>query len=82
MDGKSWLHGFQGDAYPHGTVFSRAVAVRTGPKQGCDKKNASLTRAGIILCNHSFVETCSVSAGIFSYAIGDAASRVSTANLF
>jgi hypothetical protein len=23
MDGKSWPHGFQGDAYPHGTVFSR-----------------------------------------------------------
>ena len=25
MDGKSWPHGFKGDAYPHGTVFSRAV---------------------------------------------------------
>ena len=25
MDGKSWPHGFQGDAYPHGTVFSRAA---------------------------------------------------------
>jgi hypothetical protein len=24
MDGKSWPHGFQGDAYPHGTVFSRS----------------------------------------------------------
>jgi hypothetical protein len=23
MDGKSWPHGFSGDAYPHGTVFSR-----------------------------------------------------------
>jgi hypothetical protein len=23
MDGKSWPHGFQGDAYAHGTVFSR-----------------------------------------------------------
>jgi hypothetical protein len=23
MDGKSWPHGFRGDAYPHGTVFSR-----------------------------------------------------------
>lgn len=23
MDGKSWPHGFKGDAYPHGTVFSR-----------------------------------------------------------
>jgi hypothetical protein len=27
MDGKSWPHGFQGDAYPHGTVFSRAEAA-------------------------------------------------------
>jgi hypothetical protein len=26
MDGKSWPHGFRGDAYPHGTVFSRASA--------------------------------------------------------
>jgi hypothetical protein len=25
MDGKSWPHGFQGDAYPHGTVFSRTA---------------------------------------------------------
>ncbi|MBZ5719783.1 MAG: selenium-binding family protein [Acidobacteriia bacterium] len=24
MDGKSWPHGFKGDAYPHGTVFSRS----------------------------------------------------------
>ncbi len=24
MDGKSWPHGFEGDAYPHGTVFSRS----------------------------------------------------------
>lgn len=23
MDGKTWPHGFTGDAYPHGTVFSR-----------------------------------------------------------
>ena len=23
MDGKAWPHGFTGDAYPHGTVFSR-----------------------------------------------------------
>ena len=23
MDGKSWPHGFKGNAYPHGTVFSR-----------------------------------------------------------
>jgi hypothetical protein len=27
MDGKSWPHGFHGDAYPHGTVFSRPAAV-------------------------------------------------------
>jgi hypothetical protein len=26
MDGKSWPHGFRGDAYPHGTVFSRPAA--------------------------------------------------------
>ncbi|MGA7381989.1 MAG: hypothetical protein WBX03_14155, partial [Terriglobales bacterium] len=26
MDGKSWPHGFKGDAYPHGTVFSRPGA--------------------------------------------------------
>jgi hypothetical protein len=26
MDGKSWPHGFHGDAYPHGTVFSRPAA--------------------------------------------------------
>jgi quercetin dioxygenase-like cupin family protein len=24
MDGKTWPHGFRGDAYPHGAVFSRA----------------------------------------------------------
>jgi hypothetical protein len=29
MDGKSWPHGFHGDAYPHGTVFSRTVAAAT-----------------------------------------------------
>jgi hypothetical protein len=30
MDGKTWPHGFHGDAYPHGTVFSRSPAsVRT-----------------------------------------------------
>ncbi|MDP9162118.1 MAG: hypothetical protein M3O09_18075, partial [Acidobacteriota bacterium] len=23
MDGKAWANGFRGDAYPHGTVFSR-----------------------------------------------------------
>jgi hypothetical protein len=29
MDGKSWPHGFHGDAYPHGTVFSRpSVATK------------------------------------------------------
>lgn len=27
MDGKTWPHGFEGDAYPHGTVFSRSAAV-------------------------------------------------------
>jgi len=27
MDGKSWPHGFHGDAYPHGTVFSRPTAA-------------------------------------------------------
>jgi len=27
MDGKSWPHGFHGDAYPHGTVFSRPAAT-------------------------------------------------------
>jgi hypothetical protein len=27
MDGKSWPHGFKGDAYPHGTVFSRSEAA-------------------------------------------------------
>ncbi len=26
MDGKIWPHGFHGDAYPHGTVFSRTAA--------------------------------------------------------
>jgi hypothetical protein len=32
MDGKSWPHGFKGDAYPHGTVFSRpAVTVSRPP---------------------------------------------------
>jgi hypothetical protein len=25
IDGKSWPHGFSGDAYPHGTVFSRGA---------------------------------------------------------
>jgi hypothetical protein len=27
MDGKSWPHGFHGDAYAHGTVFSRPRAA-------------------------------------------------------
>jgi hypothetical protein len=27
MDGKSWPHGFKGDAFPHGTVFSRNSAA-------------------------------------------------------
>lgn len=29
MDGKSWPHGFHGDAYPHGTVFSRTAGTAT-----------------------------------------------------
>jgi hypothetical protein len=29
MDGKSWPHGFKGDAYPHGTVFSRGAVVQS-----------------------------------------------------
>lgn len=32
MDGKSWPHGFQGDAFPHGTVFSRRDALPTAAK--------------------------------------------------
>jgi hypothetical protein len=28
MDGKSWPHGFQGDAYPHGTVFSNSSGTQ------------------------------------------------------
>lgn len=32
MDGKSWPHGFKGDAYPHGTVFSRVAARVAGSK--------------------------------------------------
>jgi hypothetical protein len=31
MDGKSWPHGFKGDAYPHGTVFSRPPVVPQPP---------------------------------------------------
>ena len=31
MDGKSWPHGFKGDAYPHGTVFSRSANAVSGP---------------------------------------------------
>jgi len=27
MDGKTWPHGFTGDSYPHGTVFSRSAAA-------------------------------------------------------
>ena len=27
MDGKSWPHGFKGDAYAHGSVFSRPAAI-------------------------------------------------------
>ena len=29
MDGKSWPHGFKGDAYPHGAVFSRTVTSQS-----------------------------------------------------
>lgn len=29
MDGKSWPHGFKGDAYVHGTVFSRPSGAKT-----------------------------------------------------
>ena len=28
LDGKSFPHGFQGDAYPHGAVFSRTAAAK------------------------------------------------------
>jgi hypothetical protein len=31
MDGKSWPHGFKGDAYPHGTVFSRTAPANHKP---------------------------------------------------
>ena len=31
MEGKSWPHGFHGDAYAHGTVFSRAVEATPTP---------------------------------------------------
>jgi hypothetical protein len=31
MDGKSWPHGFKGDAYPHGTVFSRSPVAPQPP---------------------------------------------------
>jgi hypothetical protein len=34
MDGKSWPHGFQGDAYAHGTVFSRTDAGKGNSKTG------------------------------------------------
>ena len=34
MDGKSWPHGFQGDAYAHGTVFSRPDAGKGNSKTG------------------------------------------------
>ena len=34
MDGKSWPHGFRGDAYAHGTVFSRpAAAVKSASER-------------------------------------------------
>jgi hypothetical protein len=34
MDGKSWPHGFHGDAYPHGTVFSRPGVATKGASVG------------------------------------------------
>jgi hypothetical protein len=34
MDGKSWPHGFRGDAYPHGTVFSRPATTVTRASTG------------------------------------------------
>jgi hypothetical protein len=34
MDGKSWPHGFHGDAYPHGTVFSRPGSPGKGASAG------------------------------------------------
>jgi hypothetical protein len=34
MDGKSWPHGFHGDAYPHGAVFSRSAAAMRNPSPG------------------------------------------------
>lgn len=34
MDGKSWPHGFHGDAYPHGTVFSRSASAGRNQSAG------------------------------------------------
>ena len=34
MDGKSWPHGFHGDAYAHGTVFSRRGTTGNSSKTG------------------------------------------------
>jgi hypothetical protein len=34
MDGKTWPHGFQGDAYAHGTVFSRPGGGKNASKSG------------------------------------------------
>jgi hypothetical protein len=31
LDGKTWPHGFKGDAYPHGTVFSRTSPASRKP---------------------------------------------------
>lgn len=33
MDGKTWPHGFHGDAYPHGTVFSTPAVRETASAQ-------------------------------------------------
>jgi hypothetical protein len=48
MDGKSWPHGFQGDAYPHGTVFSRISAAERKTEQKAPQKTlpASGIKAG------------------------------------
>jgi hypothetical protein len=32
MDGKSWPHGFKGDAYPHGAVFSRPAPANVATR--------------------------------------------------
>ena len=34
LDGKTWPHGFRGDAYPHGVVFSRTETVEKSASAG------------------------------------------------